>query len=121
MEATKTDYGYDLAMTRGDTESLTVTMTVDEDGTAEPFDAASATFTVRDKRDGIRVFAIEPTTLEGGVAVFDFPHELTASLAAGKYVYDVQAVTADGVVKTPLGGLKSPCRFTLYQDVTYDD
>lgn len=40
MIATQTDYGYDLAMTRGDTESLTVTMTVDgTDG--EPFDAAS--------------------------------------------------------------------------------
>ena len=121
MIATRTDFGYDLAMTRGDTESLTVTMTVDVDGSTEPFDAAEAVLTVRDKRDGAKVLEIDATTLEDGVAVFDFPHELTASLAAGKYVYDVQATTADGIVKTPLGGLKQPCRFVLYQDVTYDD
>lgn len=121
MQATQTEYGYDLAMTRGDTESLTVTMTVDVGGDSQPFDAAEAVLTVRDKRDGIRVFEIDATTLVDGVAVFDFPHDLTADLAAGKYVYDVQATTSEGVVKTPLGGLKSPCKFTLYQDVTYDD
>lgn len=121
MIATQTDYGYDLAMTRGDTESLTVTMTADVDGTAQPFDASEAVLTVRDKRDGIKVFEIDATSLVDGVAVFDFPHALTCDLAAGKYVYDVQATTSEGVVKTPLGGLKSPCRFTLYQDVTYDD
>lgn len=121
MIATQTDYGYDLAMTRGDTESLTVTMTVDVDGTETPFDASEAVFTVRDKRDGVKIFDVDATSLTGGVAVFDFPHALTAELAAGKYVYDVQATTSEGVVKTPLGGLKSPCRFTLYQDVTYDD
>lgn len=118
MIATQTDYGYDLAMTRGDTESLTVTMTVD--GTDEPFDAAEAVLTVRDRREGTKLFDVDATSVENGVAVFDFPHALTATLPAGKYVYDVQATTADGVVKTPLGGLKSPCRFTLYQDVTYD-
>lgn len=119
MIAEQTDYGYDLAMTRGDTESLTVTMTVDgTDG--EPFDAAEAVLTVRDRREGTKLFDVQATSVTGGVAVFDFPHALTASLPAGKYVYDVQATTADGVVKTPLGGLKSPCRFTLYQDVTYD-
>lgn len=120
MLATRTDYGYDLAMTRGDTESLTVTMTVDVDGDPQPFDASEAVLTVRVSRDGAKVFDIDATTLENGVAVFDFPHGLTCDLSAGKYVYDVQATTSEGVVKTPLGGLKSPCRFTLYQDVTYD-
>lgn len=121
MIATKTDYGYDLAMTRGDTESLTVAMTVDVDGTETPFDASEAVLTVRDKRDGVKIFDVDATSLVDGVAVFDFPHALTAELAAGKYVYDVQATTSEGVVKTPLGGLKSPCRFVLFQDVTYDD
>jgi len=93
-------------------------MTVD--GTDEPFDAAEAVLTVRDRREGTKLFDVDATSVTGGVAVFDFPHVLTATLPAGKYVYDVQATTADGVVKTPLGGLKSPCKFVLYQDVTYD-
>lgn len=121
MIATQTDYGYDLAMTRGDTDSLTVTMVIDQDGTDVPFDANAAVLTVRVTRTGEEIFSIDATSVEGGVAVFDFAPDLTAGLNAGKYVYDVQATTADGVVKTALGGLMRPCRFVLYQDVTYDD
>lgn len=121
MIATRTDSGYDLGMTRGDTENLTVTMTVDEDGTEQPFDAVEAILTVRTSREGPIVFQMLATSVTGGVAVFDFSPELTATMDAGKYVYDVQATTGDGVVKTPLGGLKRPCYFTLWQDVTYAD
>ena len=121
MIATQTDYGYDLAMTRGDTDSLTVTMAIDQDGTDVPFDANAAVLTVRTSRTGDMLFAIDATSVTDGVAVFDFAPDLTAGLDAGKYVYDVQATTADGVVKTALGGLMRPCRFVLYQDVTYDD
>lgn len=121
MIATQTDYGYDLAMTRGDTESLTLTMTIDEGGTETAFDASTAVMTVRTTRTGDELFQLEATSVTDGVAVFDFAPSLTAELDAGKYVYDIQATTADGVVKTPLGGLKNPCRFILYQDVTYGD
>lgn len=121
MIATQTEGGYDLGMTRGDTESLTVTMTVMEDGVESPFDATEATLTVRTTRDGPIVFQMGATSVTGGVAVFDFAPELTASLKAGKYVYDVQATTQDGVVKTPIGGLRKPCYLTLWQDVTYVD
>lgn len=120
MIATRTDGGYDLGMTRGDTETLTVTMTIEEDGATVPFDAIEATLTVRTSREGPIVFQMAATSISNGVAVFDFAPELTARLAAGKYVYDVQATTADSVVKTPLGGLKKACYFTLWQDVTYD-
>jgi len=101
MIATRTDSGYDLGMTRGDTETLTVTMTVDEDGTTGIFDAIEAVLTVRTSREGGMIF------------------QLNASSKAGRYVYDIQATTAEGVVKTPLGGLKKPCYLTLWQDVTY--
>lgn len=121
MIATATDYGYDLAMTRGDTESLTVTMTIEQDGSEVPFDAATVVLTVRTARTGDELFSLDATIVDSGVAVFDFEPSLTAEIDAGKYVYDVQATTSDGVVKTPLGGLKSPCRFILYQDVTYAD
>lgn len=130
MYATPTDFGFDLAMTRGDTDGLTVDMTVttesvDAQGnttsTTEVFDAQTAVLTVRTSRLGEEVFQVEATSVEDGRAIFDFPPELTAGLDAGKYVYDVQAVTSDGVVKTPLGGLKSPCKFIIYQDVTYAD
>lgn len=121
MIATQTDSGYDLGMTRGDSETLTVTMTVDDGGVTVPFDATEAVLTVRTKREEPIVFQMAATSVTGGVAVFDFPPELTEGMAAGKYVYDVQATTLDGVVKTPIGGLKKPCFFTLWQDVTYDD
>ena len=121
MIATETDYGFDLAMTRGDTDNLTVTMTIEQDGADVAFDANAAVLTVRTSRTGDMLFAIDATSVADGVAVFDFAPSLTAELDAGKYVYDVQATTADGVVKTALGGLKQPCRFVLYQDVTYAD
>lgn len=121
MIATRTDGGYDLGMTRGDTETLTVTMTVEEDGQTGPFDATEAVLTVRTNRQGPIVFQMAATSVSGGVAVFNFAPELTAGIDAGKYVYDVQARTADGVVKTPLGGLKKACYLTLWQDVTYAD
>lgn len=121
MIATRTDSGYDLGMTRGDTETLTVTMMVEEDGASVPFDANEAVLTVRKAREKPIVFQMPATSVTGGVAVFDFPPELTAGMEAGKYVYDVQATTSDGVVKTPLGGLKRPCFLTLWQDVTYAD
>lgn len=119
MIATQTDWGYDLAMTRGDTDALTVTMTIEQGGTEVPFDATAAVMTVRTSRTGGELFSLSPTTLTNGVAVFDFAPSLTAGLTAGDYVYDIQATTSDGVVKTPLGGLQKPCRFTIYQDVTY--
>ena len=121
MIATETDYGFDLAMTRGDTDNLTVTMTIEQDGADVAFDADTAVMTVRTTREGKELFSINATSVTNGVAVFDFAPDLTAGLDAGKYVYDVQATTADGVVKTALGGLMRPCRFVLYQDVTYDD
>lgn len=121
MIATRTDSGYDLGMTRGDTETLTVTMTIDDDGEPQPFEATEAVFTVRKQRRTAVIFQINATEIVDGVAVFDFTPELTGHLEAGKYVYDIQATTADGVVKTPLGGLSKPCYFTLWQDVTYAD
>lgn len=121
MIATRTSSGYDLGMTRGDTETLTVTMTVEEDGEVSPFDATEAVLTVRKSRKEAVVLQMSATSIDDGVAVFDFAPETTAQMNAGKYVYDIQATTAEGVVKTPLGGLSKPCYLTLWQDVTYDD
>lgn len=119
MIATRTKYGYDLGMTRGDTENLTVTMTTRQGCDDRPFLASEAKLTVRNTREGSILFQIDATSISDGVVVFDFPASLTEEMSAGKYVYDVQATTADGVVKTPLGGLSKPCYFTLWQDVTY--
>lgn len=114
--------GFDLYMTRGDTETLTVTVTQDESGTETAFDFAQAVMTVRiGSRTGDVLFEIDATSIEGGVAVFDFPPELTEDLDAGKYVYDIQLTTAAGEVKTPIGGSAKPAKFVLWQDVTYDD
>lgn len=120
MIATRTKYGYDLGMTRGDTESLVVTMNVkDSNGRNTPFDADSATLTVRTTREGEVLFSVTANSVSNGVAYFLIPHNLTAQLAAGKYTYDIEAVSGT-TVKTPVGGLSKPCYFSIWQDVTYD-
>lgn len=113
--------GFDLYMTRGDTETLTVTVTQDDGDVETAFNFASAVLTIRkDKRTGSKVLEIEPRSIEGGVCTFSFTPDMTAELPAGKYVYDVQVTTADGEVKTPIGGSEQAAKFVLWQDVTYD-
>ena len=115
--------GIDIGMTRGDTESLDVTMKDGHTGEQVPFEAGDvATMTVRKarKQGSQLLFAITAASYEDSTATFWIPPELTADLKAGDYVYDVQVTFADGDIKTIVGGGEKDAIFHLWQDVTYE-
>lgn len=106
----------DVAMTRGDSESLTVQKV---GGTWVTGDAI--TLTIRISAVGEIVFQRTVTTFDAsGAAVIAINPEDTEDLAFGTYVYDVQHTAADGTV-TPLiprtpGNTPS---WTITQEATY--
>ena len=106
---------YSIAMTRGDSESLSVQCTTD------PFDAGdTVTFTVREDAEGDILLQKVVTDFVGGVAVIGISPEDTQNIEFGDYVYDVQAKWAEGTVLTLIppkpGRLPN---FTLTEEATY--
>ena len=111
---------YAIAMTRGDSESLTVRKKVD--GGSAPFEVGEViTLTVRDGADGEIVFRKVVTEFdEEGAAVIAIETGDTEGAEFGKYVYDVQYTDAAGKIQTvipPTPG-KLP-KFTLTEEATY--
>lgn len=106
---------YAIAMTRGDSESLSVQCTTD------PFAAGdTVTFTVRDDAEGDILLQKVVTTFNAGVAVIGIAPEDTQNIEFGDYVYDVQAKWSEGTVLTlipPKPG-KLP-KFELTEEATY--
>lgn len=112
--------GANLAMTRGDTESITVVKK--QDGETIPFETGdTVTFTMRRKsRDNSEItYQVVVENFVDGKAIIPIPHEATADLAATKYAYDVELIDADGNYTTIIGGDQEPAFITLYQDVTW--
>ena len=111
---------YAIAMTRGDSESLTVRKEID--GEAAEFETGeTVTLTVRDGADGEIVFQKVVTEFDGeGAAVIPIETEDTAGAEFGTYAYDVQFADAAGKIQTvipPRPG-KLP-KFTLTEEATY--
>lgn len=108
-----------IAMTRGDSESLTVDCYEKDDSgklTPLPFNTGDAVyFTVREDAEGPVAMQKAVTDFPDGKAVIALDHEDTAAMEFGDYVYDVQVTWADGTVKT----LIVPSRFRLEEEVTY--
>lgn len=107
---------YAIAMTRGDSESLTVrkkdgTWTADE----------TITFTVRDGAEGDILIQKVVTEFDNeGAAVIAIESGDTEGLAFGSYVYDIQYAGPDGKIRTlvpPRPG-RLP-KFTLTEEATY--
>ena len=97
-----------IAMTRGDSESITVRC-------SEPFaDGDTVTFTMRPDIEGEIALQKEITDFPDGEAVIVFEPEDTASLDFGDYVYDIQLTRANDTVTT----LVVPARFRLTEEVT---
>ena len=98
-----------LAMYRGDTESVEVTCST-------PFSAGDTiTMTVRTSVDGDIEFQKTVTEFDSGKAVIAINPGDTSSMDFGDYVYDIQWVTSGGVVTT----LFDVSRFRLKEEVTY--
>lgn len=105
--------GTDLAMTRGDTESITVTCT------AAPFSAGDTlTMTIRaDDVNGAIVFqkSITEFEVDGSAIIPILPTDTEGLEMDGDYVYDIQIVRSDGTVTTII----KPSKFEIEEEVTY--
>lgn len=104
--------GTNLTMTRGDSECLEVTISGYE---LQPGDKLE--MTVRLYVGGRVLLHKEITEFEDNAANIPIWPEDTQSLNFGKYVYDLQLTFAGGTVKT----IVKPSRFTVAQEVTYDN
>lgn len=108
-----------IAMTRGDSESLTVACYEKEpDGTlsALPFQTGDRVYmTVREDAESDVVLQKTVDTFADGKAVIPIDSGDTEGLDFGDYLYDIQVTRADGTVKT----LILPSRFRLSEEVTY--
>ena len=106
---------YAIAMTRGDSESLTVR----KQGGAWT-EEETITFTVREDAEGEIAFQKTAYLDDEGAAVIAIESGDTEGLDFGSYVYDIQYADADGKIRTlipPKPG-KLP-KFTLTQEATY--
>ena len=107
---------YAIAMTRGDSESLTVRKKDDTWVTGDVI-----TMTVRTDADGDIAFQKAVSEFDGeGAAVIAIDPTDTEGIDFGSYVYDIQYTDAAGKVRTlipPRPG-KLP-KFTLTEEATY--
>ena len=109
------DNTYAIAMTRGDSESLSVQCTSDPYSTGDVI-----TFTVRDGAEGDILLQKVVDTFTDGVAVIGIEPGDTANIDFGDYVYDIQHTDAYGNVLTIIppkpGNLP---KFKLTEEATY--
>lgn len=109
--------GTDLAMIRGDSESITLSL---KDGEAVvPFVTGDTVyFTVKRSAivDEIVLQKIVTEFNEDGNCIIEIAPDDTKDLEFRSYVYDIQLNRFDGTVTTIV-----PCsKFTVLQEVTYD-
>lgn len=107
---------YAIAMTRGDSESLTVRKKDDTWVEGEVI-----TLTVRTDADGDILFQKAVTEFDGeGAAVIAIDPADTEGIDFGSYVYDIQYSNDTGTVRTiiPPRPQKLP-KFTLTEEATY--
>ena len=109
--------GTNLSMTRGDSESITVSCT-DGDGEAIDFEVGDIIYLTVKSRTATADIGFQKviTVFEGGKAVINIDPIDTKSLKFIDYVYDVQWTTSTGTVTT----IVKPSTFTIEGEVTYD-
>lgn len=102
--------GTNISMVRGDSESITVTISPTAFTTGD-----TVYLTVREDAEEPIAFQKAVTEFDNGAAVIGIDHSDTEGLEFGTYVYDVQLTRADGTVTT----LVPISRFKLTEEVTY--
>ena len=109
--------GTDLAMIRGDSESITLSLK--DGGAAIPFVTGDTVyFTVKRSPivDEIALQKIVTEFNEDGNCIIEIAPNDTKDLEFGSYAYDIQLNRLDGTVTTIV-----PCsKFAILQEVTYD-
>jgi hypothetical protein len=109
MTITSSGNKLNIAMTRGDSESITISCSI-------PFTTGDAVYlTVRDSVEGSIQLQKIITEFESGKAIIRFAPGDTSGLDFGDYVYDIQLVRFGGIVTTPI----DVSRFRLKEEVTY--
>lgn len=105
------DHKNNIKMTRGDSESITVTCE------ERPFtEGDMITMTVKETEyDKEFLFQKNVTEFEDGKAVIEITPEDTKNLSFAAYVYDIQLTGADGTVTTII----KPAIFELMKEVTH--
>jgi len=108
--------GNDCTQMRGDSDSLTISMTNDATPPVPILFVAgdTVTMTIKTEIDGDLILQKIVTVFDAGKAIMDFEPDDTATLEAREYVYDVQYESATGRVKT----IVYPAKYTLLGDVT---
>lgn len=101
--------GTNLFMTRGDSESISVTFSGHE-----MQDGDFLEMTVRQRPNSPVVLYKKVTDFSGNKAIITIMPEETRELSVGDYVYDMQ-LTFGGSVKT----IVKPSKFTIGEEVTY--
>ncbi len=102
--------GTKISMTRGDSETLTVSLANDAFAPGD-----EVFFTVRPAVAEPVALQKTVTDFPGGRAVITIEPGDTAGLDFGRYVYDIQLTRASGAVTT----LIKPAAFVLTEEVTY--
>ena len=109
MTVTSSGRRINITMTRGDSESLTISC-------SDPFTVGDAVYmTVRDSVEGAIQLQKIITEFDDGKAIIIIAPSDTSSLSFGDYVYDFQIVRSGGIVTTPI----DVSRFRLKEEVTY--
>lgn len=108
--------GTKITMTRGDTESIEVS--VREDDVQRPLVAGDVVHMTVKQRATDTDIAFQKVIRQfvDGVALIDIEHEDTKNLRFGNYVYDIQITFADNTIKTVVG----PAAFVLALEVTHE-
>lgn len=110
---------FEATMIRGDTEPLSIFLTEEDGKTVIPFaDGDSVFFTIKKNSSDEDIEAVLQKTITkfelDGTAYARIEHEDTKNILAGKYIYDVRVIKANGDVKTIIPS----STFNLLQEVT---
>lgn len=109
--------GTNMSMTRGDSESITISCT-DIDGSDILFSTGDIIyFTIKENTGTLaKIFQSKIETFTNGKAIVLISPEDTANVRVKTYVYDVQWNKANGNVTTII----PPSKFTISEEVTYE-
>ena len=109
--------GYNIAMIRGDTETIRVSCK-DAQGVDVPLkDGDTLYFTVKSFVGAEKIEMQKVITeFQDGIAYINIAPEDTKSMGFKNYYYDIQLTRADGTVKTII----PPSKFTIKGEITYE-
>ena len=110
-------YGTNLSMTRGDSQSIIVSV-IDKDGNKVPLITGDVIYLTVKRRVNTEEKVLQKviTQFEDGNATIEITPDDTKDIPFKTYVYDIQLNRVDGTVSTII----PPSKFTIGGEVTYE-